>query len=87
MSKRHYVAVSTDSGVLLGCVHNHKTILSAVACISEPGGYVVAVRRRKYLPLTNAEDAEFQQLMYGHEELMKRDNPRLDVLVRVRVKP
>jgi len=87
MSKRRYVAVYTDSDLLVGCDHKHNTILSAVACITAPGGYVVAVRRGKYLSLTDAEDAEFQQLRYGHAELTKRHNPDFNVLVRVPVKP
>ena len=69
MGKRYYAAVHTDSGTcLLGCDHKHQNVMTAAACISEAGGYVVAVRRGKYFPLTKDEDAEFQKLMYGHPE-------------------
>jgi hypothetical protein len=68
MGKRHIVAVYTDSGCILGCEHKHKNVTTATACISEPGGYVVAVRRRKYLPLTESEEAEFQRAMFGRED-------------------
>jgi len=69
MEKRHYAAVHTDSGCcLLGCDHKHQNVMTAAACISEAGGYVVAVCRGKYLPLTKEEDAEFQRLMYGRPE-------------------
>lgn len=82
--KKHYVAVYTDSEVLFGCNHQHKTVISATACISEPGGYVIAVRNGKYVALTEAEDAEFLQTKYGQQErVVKRPDPSLCV-VRVR---
>ena len=65
MRKRHFVAVYTDSGCILDCNHKHQNITTAAACISQPGGYVVAVRRRKYLPLTEVEEAKFQKAMFG----------------------
>ena len=65
MGKRHFVAVYTDSELLIGCTHKHQNVTTAAACISQPGGYVVAVRRRKYLSLTQAEEAEFEEAMYG----------------------
>jgi len=67
MSKRHFVAVYTDSGCLCACDHKHQNVTTATACISQPGGYVVAVRGRKYFPLTDAERAEFESAMYGRE--------------------
>jgi hypothetical protein len=68
MSKRYYVAVQTDSGCICGCKHKHQNVTTATACISEPGGYVVAIRRGKTLRLTEAEEAEFQRAMYGRTE-------------------
>ena len=65
MGKRHFVAVHTDSGCLIACDHKHQNVATATACVSQPGGYVVAIRRRKYLPLTESEEADFQQLMFG----------------------
>jgi hypothetical protein len=87
MKKTHYIAVYTDSGSILGCTHTHKTVTSATACIASPGGYVVAVRRRKYRALTDWEEAEFQQAMYGHEERIRRDTKDFALLVRVRFTP
>jgi len=80
VSKRHYIAVYTDSGFLCGCEHQHSNIATATACISQPGGYVVAVQRGKSLPLTEAEEAEFQQLMYGRPASVQ---PALDLAVVV----
>jgi hypothetical protein len=68
MGKRHFVAVYTDSGSLVGCAHKHQNVTTAAACISQPGGYVIAVRRRKFFPLTEAEEAEFEKVMYGGGE-------------------
>lgn len=68
MSKRHFVAVHTDSDCIIGCEHKHPTVTHATACISQPAGYVVAVRRRKFFPLTEAEEAEFQKAMYGERD-------------------
>jgi hypothetical protein len=83
-SKKHYIAVYTDCEMLFGCNHQHKTVISANACISEPGGYVIAVRKGKYMALTEAEDAAFLQTKYGqHERVIKRPDPSLCV-VRVR---
>ncbi len=77
MGKRHFIAVFTDSDFLCGCNHKHANVTTATACISEPGGYVVAVRRRKYLPLTDAEETEFQKAMYGRAK--HQENQALDV--------
>lgn len=69
MSKRYFVAVYTDcDSCVVGCEHKHQNVTTAAACISAPGGYVVAVRRRKFLPLTNAEESEFQKAMHGRRE-------------------
>lgn len=71
MGQRHYIAVYTDSGCICGCEHRHPNIATATACIAQPGGYVVAVRRGIILPLTEVEEAEFQRLMYGQAEAIK----------------
>jgi hypothetical protein len=68
MGKRHFVAVYTDSGCIVGCGHTHQNVATATACVSQPGGYIVAVRRRKYLQLTDDEEAEFQKLMFGRTD-------------------
>ena len=72
MEKRHFVAVYAECGCILACNHKHSNVATATACISQPGGYVVAVRRRKFLPLTAAEEAEFQAAMYGPGERAAR---------------
>lgn len=68
MGRRHFVAVYTDCGCILGCGHKHQNVLTATACVSQPGGYVVAVRRGRYLALSESEEAEFQKLMFGRAD-------------------
>jgi hypothetical protein len=85
--RTHYIAAHTDSELIIGCIHEHNTVTSATACISAAGGYVIAVQRGKYRTLTDVEEAEFQQAMYGHQELIKCDAPNFALLVRVRYKP
>ena len=80
MGKRTFVAVHTDCDCLLACNHKHLNVTTATACISAPGGYVVAVRRRKFLPLTAAEEAEFQSTMYGRGKAEKRLVPDIGLL-------
>jgi hypothetical protein len=43
MKSIHYSAAWTDSGFLLGCSHEHETIVDADSCIPCAGGYVVGV--------------------------------------------
>ena len=62
-----YFGAWTDSGCLLGCSHEHKTVTSAVACISCAGGYVVAVENGARRQLNAKEEAEFQYSNYGIE--------------------
>jgi hypothetical protein len=82
MDKKHFIAVYTDSGCLCGCEHKHQNVTTATACISQPGGYVVAIRRGNYLPLTAVEEAEFQQAMFG---LRRQRNRRAVSLGLVRL--
>jgi hypothetical protein len=67
MSSLHYFAAWTDSECLLGCDHEHATVISAVACIATAGGYVVAVEKGELRQLNYKEEAEFQFAMYGNE--------------------
>ena len=62
-----YFAAWTDSECLLGCNHQHETVISATACISDAGGYVVAVENAELRALTDKEEAEFQHAMYGRD--------------------
>jgi hypothetical protein len=64
MKKIHYFAAWTHSDCFCGCDHEHQTVTSATACISEVGGYVVAVETH-LRELTEAEEAEFQFAKYG----------------------
>ena len=83
--KKYFVAVHTDSDLLCGCRHRHPNVTTATACISEPGGFVVAVRRGKTLQLTEAEEAEFQKAMYGTESV--RQTPDIALLINGKLKP
>lgn len=67
LSQHHvyYVAAYTDSGRLMVCDHQHQTILSAVACISSAGGYVVAVDNGRIRELNPDEESEFQRIVHG----------------------
>jgi len=60
MTSLYYFAAWTDSGCLLGCDHQHATVISAVACISCAGGYVIAVENGEYRELTGREEKEFE---------------------------
>jgi len=64
----YFFSAWTDSGFLLGCSHEHQTVTSAVACISCAGGFVMAVEKGAVRPLTDAEEAEFQNAMYGSKD-------------------
>jgi hypothetical protein len=46
----------------------------------QPGTYVVPVRRRKYLLLTELEEAEFEKAMFGHDEALATDDFKQDVI-------
>jgi hypothetical protein len=65
---KYYEAVFTDSGTcMIGCGHKHQNIVTATACISQPGAYVVGVNRRgKFWQLNDKEEVEFQSAMFGH---------------------
>jgi hypothetical protein len=72
MPSLYYFAAWTDSGCLMGCDHEHGTVISAVACISSAGGYVVAVENGHLRELHDAEEREFQLAMYRGEVLLRR---------------
>jgi hypothetical protein len=61
----HYVAAYVDSGCLIVCEHQHKTVTSATACDPAAGSYVIGVRRGKLSELTDKEEQEFQLARYG----------------------
>jgi hypothetical protein len=66
-----YSAAWTDSGFLLGCSHEHETIVEADSCIPCAGGYVVGVENGVMRSLTAEEEAEFQRVHYAP----RTDNP------------
>ena len=61
----YYFAAWTDSGCLLGCDHQHETVISATACISHAGCYVIAVEDGELRALTDQEEIGFQHAMRG----------------------
>ena len=87
MSNVYYFAAYTDRGCLVGCDHEHATVVSATACISCARGYPIAVDNGVLRALNDDEEAEFQEAMYGSEEVVQRDSPKYSLLVRVRWKP
>lgn len=69
----YYFAAFTDSACIIGCIHKHRTVAAATACISSAGGYVIAVENEECRALTDVEEAEFQKAMYGGAEAEQRD--------------
>ncbi len=72
----YYSAAWTDSGFLLGCSHEHETIVEADFCIPGAGGYVVGVENGVMRSLTAEEEAEFQRVHYAP----RTDNSSLDAM-------
>src|SRR5208337_3091453 len=72
----YYSAAWTDSGLLLGCSHEHETIVEADSCIPCAGGYVVGVENGVMRSLTAEEEAEFQCVHYAPHT----DKPPLDAM-------
>jgi len=68
----YYFAAWTDSGCLLGCDHHHRTVISAATCVSEAGGYVVAVEEGKYRALNQKEEELFRLAYYGVHAIVRR---------------
>jgi hypothetical protein len=63
----YYFAAWTDSACLLGCDHQHETIISAVACCTTAGSYVIAVENGQLRELNEKEESEYQYAMYGYD--------------------
>jgi hypothetical protein len=76
MSSMYYSAAWTDSGFLLGCSHEHETIVEADSCIPCAGGYVVGVENGVMRSLTAEEEAEFQRVHYAP----RTDKPPLEAM-------
>jgi hypothetical protein len=76
MKSIYYSTAWTDSGFLLGCSHEHETIVEADSCIPCAGGYVVGVENGVMRSLTAEEEAEFQCVHYAP----RTDTPPLDAI-------
>jgi hypothetical protein len=72
IQRLYYFAAWTDSGRLLGCHHRHQTVISAANCISEAGGYVVAVEKGNLRALSTVEEELFQLALYGGAAVARR---------------
>jgi hypothetical protein len=74
MPSPNYFAACTDSGFLLGCDHQHMTVVSAVVCAQSAGAgaYVVAVEDGALRQLNDKEEREFQLAMYGPRTLREK---------------
>lgn len=79
MHSLYYFAASTDSGCLIGCDHQHATVLSAAACIDTPAGFVMAVENQEMRPLDDREEGDFQ-LAAGHVRGEKAPALRIPLL-------
>jgi hypothetical protein len=61
-----YHAAYADGGKYLRlCLHLHATIISAAACVSTAGEYVVASENGLIRALTTVEEAEYEYAQYG----------------------
>jgi hypothetical protein len=72
MLSLYYFAAWMDSHSLVGCEHQHETIVSAVACCRTAGAYVIAVEKGKLRELDLNEESQFQYAMYGHDTGARR---------------
>jgi hypothetical protein len=60
----YHRAECTD-GALRPCRHAHATVISAVACISAAGEYIVAQQDGVFRALTDVEQVEYEYAVYG----------------------
>jgi hypothetical protein len=81
MKSIYYSAAWTDSGFLLGCSHEHETIVETNSCIPCAGGYVVGVENGVMRSLTAEEEAEFQRVHYAP----RTDRPPVDAIAEAAV--
>ena len=64
MATTYHRAECTDGGLRL-CSHAHATLISAVACISSAGEYIVARQDSVFRALTDVEQVEYEYAIYG----------------------
>ena len=61
-----YHAAYADGGKYLRlCRHLHTTVISAAACVSSAGEYVVASENGLIRALTTVEEVEYEYALYG----------------------
>jgi hypothetical protein len=66
MAITYYRAECTDGvNSLRLCSHAHATLVSAVACISSAGEYIVAQEDGVFRALTDVEQVEYKHAIYG----------------------
>jgi len=64
MATTYHRAERTD-GALRLCSHVHLTVVSAVACISAAGEYIVALEDGFFRALNDKEQVEYEYAVYG----------------------
>lgn len=66
MTSTWYHAAYADGGKNLRlCHHQHATVISAAACTSSAGEYVVASENGLIRALTTVEELEYEYALYG----------------------
>jgi hypothetical protein len=63
MRSIYYSAAWTNSGCLLGCSHEHETIVEAASCIPCAEGYVVGIENGVMRSLSTEEESDFQSVI------------------------
>jgi hypothetical protein len=65
MTTYHRVACTEGLDAFRPCAHTHATVVSAAACISSAGEYVVAQENGVFRALTRVEEVEYEYAIYG----------------------
>lgn len=78
-----YFAAWTDSEFLLGCDHEHPTVISAVVCAQSTcaGAYVIAVEQGFSRELSYREEREFKLAMYGRDAVEGKPTSLVPVIL------
>ena len=79
MPTTYHRAASTDGYGWL-CPHAHGTVISATACITSAGDYIVALEDGVFRALTQVEQAEYEYAIYGEPQVAV--SPPLKVIAR-----
>jgi hypothetical protein len=65
MPTTYHRAACIDGYGLRLCSHAHATVISAAACITSAGEYIVAQEDQVFRALNNAEQAEYRYAISG----------------------